>query len=155
MKKLLLLALLAASSLSACKKDKEDAKPKTKSEIIVDKKWRINAATASFTANGRPTTQDLLPFIDDCEKDNFTTYKGDKSFVDDNGPTKCDPTDSQTQNGTWDLSSDQSKILITYPGQSTETANLTELTGTTMVWEQEDTDPQVGNVKIKITFKPI
>lgn len=138
MKKLLLLALLAATSLTACKKDDEDPKPVSKAEQLVNKRWRISAYTMSTTVNGRLQTEDLLPKLPSYNRDDFTTYKADKSFVDDEGPTKEDRSDPQTTAGTWDLNFEQNKLYLTYSNDGTFGVELLELTNARMVWRFVD-----------------
>lgn len=139
MKKYVLLGLPAAGSVSACKKDSQPAAPKTKADLLVNKPWRASGATVSTTVNGKPQPQDVFAKLPACFKDHFSTYKADKSFVDDEGTTKCSTTDPQTTAGTWDFGSDQTKLYLTYPGQGTESVDVTQLTETTMVWSYVDT----------------
>ena len=150
MKKHFLYALVAASSLTACKKDDEPA-PKTKQEILADKQWRYSAITASYTLNGKTETDDIYATLKPYDKDNFTTYKADKNFVDDEGPTRESASDPQTRKGTWDLNYEQTKLYLTYDGSSPEAVEVTQLTDATMVWRFVD-DSQRVIVTYTITY---
>lgn len=155
MKKYVLLGLLAAGSVSACKKDSQPAAPKTKADLLVNKQWRASGITVSTTVNGKPQPpQDVFAKFPACFKDNFSTYKADKSFVDDEGATKCSTTDPQTTAGTWDINADQTKLYITYPSQGTESIDLTQLSETTMVWTYVDTSSSPAKT-IVLTYTPL
>jgi hypothetical protein len=154
MKKLLILALMAAGSLTACKKDSEPA-PKSKSEILVDKRWRISAATATATVQGKLVTQDVYDdVVDDCNKDDFTTYKANKTYTDDAGATACQQGDPQTQSGTWDVNSDQTKLFLTDANQGNITLDLTEVSNTKLVLSTTDAS-QGFPITINLTFTAI
>lgn len=133
MKKYLLLALLAASSLTACKKDKDTAPAKTKAELLVDKKWRLSALTGTYTDGGKLQTKDGYTTIPSYTKDDFYTFKADKTLTYDEGPTKQNTSAPQSYPGTWDLNSDQTKLYISPAGGSATAYDLTELTETTMI----------------------
>ena len=149
MKKHLLLALLAAGSLSACKKDKEAA-PKTKSEQLVNKRWKMSALTGTLTVNGKTQTIDAFGQVDACNKDDFTTYKTDKTYVDDAGATKC-TTEPQTDTGKWDVNSDQTKLFQTDSQQNNFTFDLVEVSDTKLVLSTVD-NSQGTPITVAATF---
>lgn len=152
MKKYFFLALLAVGSLTSCNKD-DDKKPTSKADQLVNKRWRITAYTVSATVNGRLQTEDLLPQFESYERDDFTTYKTDKSFVEDEGPTKRDRTDPQTYTGSWDLNLEQTKLYLTYPGEGTFGIDVPELTKDKMVWRFVD-DSDLPIQTYTITYAP-
>lgn len=152
MKNLLLPALLATTALTACEKD--EPKAKTKTDLLVGKRWRVSAALAFITVGGQAATQDVLPFQAACSKDDFVTFRADKTLTEDEGPTKCQTTDAQTRAGTWELSADQTKLTTTVTGRTAETGTLLELTETTLVVEQQRILPVLGAAKVKVTFTP-
>lgn len=152
MKRFLLLTLLAAGSLTACKKDKE-MPAKTKSEQLVNKRWRLSALTGTLTVNGKTQTIDGFAKYPACNKDDFTTYKTDKTYVDDAGATKCS-TEPQTETGKWDVNSDQTKLFLTDSQQNNTTFDLTEVSDAKLVVTTVD-NSQGTPVTIVGTFTAI
>jgi len=135
MKKLFLIAL-AVSSLSACKKDSENSPSKT--DLLTSKKWRITADTETSTTTitgSAPvtTTTNQYATTAACEKDNYTQFNNNKTLVLDEGASKCSSNDPQQTTGTWDLSSDQTKLTVGVSGTTgTNTLDVLELTASTL-----------------------
>jgi hypothetical protein len=135
MKKLFLFALVV-STLSACKKDSENSPSKT--DLLTSKKWRITAETetSTVTTTGSApitTTSNQYATTPACEKDNFTQFSTNKTFVEDEGASKCDPNDPQTTSGTWDLPGDQTKLIVGTSGvPGTNDFEVLELTSSTL-----------------------
>ena len=153
MKKLLLLAtgLLA---LAACKKNDDAAPSPSRTDLLTAKLWRVSAQTTTSTpTSGTPTTTDDYATQSACERDNFVKFNADKTLVVDEGPTKCSTYDPQTQSFTWALSADQTKLLVSSPGQTTpETDDIVELSATTLRFRTATTNSS-GTVKTQnVTF---
>ena len=116
-------------TLFACKKD---TVPPTKTELLTAHAWKITAAEG--TING--VKRDLFTTAPACEKDDIETFKTDKTYIGDQGATKCDPTDPQTEQGKWAFSTNETKLDITVidSGSSfTITYDVLELTADKMV----------------------
>ncbi|WP_303309444.1 hypothetical protein [Hymenobacter sp. BT730] len=131
----LFIALLLVGSFSACKKDNDDDKPKSKTELLTAKNWRMSAETYSYVDGGRTVTEDAYVDYEPCAKDDFEKYNTDKTLVYDQGPTKCDDTasDPQTQQVNWDFNSDQSKLILSDPGSALSLSfDIVELTASTL-----------------------
>ena len=118
------LLLLVAVSLGACKKDSEPApSAPTKTDLLLAKSWRLTGQTTTFSSsainNGTPVVTDTYAtsYPNACQRDNFLAFKANKTLIADEGPLKCSPTDPQTQPGTWDFNSDQTKLTLTDPNQ--------------------------------------
>lgn len=100
------IVILAFSFLYlwACKKDE-----KTTIEILASHPWKLSAATINpglvNPANGS-VISDLLAILGTCLSDNTYSFTSDGKYVEDEGPTKCDPTDPQTNSGDLNLSAD-------------------------------------------------
>jgi len=138
MKKLLLpiLGLVLLISISSCKKDEETTTPtpkKTNYELLVGKGWVVSSATSStpidWNDDGNRST-DIYAQMDACDKDDFTTYNVNNTYITDEGATKCDPGDPQTWSGIWLLSSDQTTL-----NQDGESAIIKGITETTLSLE--------------------
>ena len=105
----LTLATVASSLVFiSCKKDKEDPKPKTKTELLTTKNWRLSAVT--FVTG--TTTTDTYALLNTCEKDYFVKFNTNKSLLFDEGPAKCNPTSPQSTTGTWDLTVNDTKLTV-------------------------------------------
>ena len=119
MKKLSLLLLLAAT-IGGCKKDSETSPGKA--DLLVAKSWRISAQTSSFSSssinNGAVVVTDEYASSAACERDNFIKFSANKTLVADEGATRCSTSDPQTQSGTWDFNSDQTKLSLLDPSQA-------------------------------------
>ena len=135
-----MLIAMAAIVFAACKKEDDDNTPgtnKTKTEMITTGSW----ITYDMLLNG----VSFWGLTDPCSKDDFLIFKTGGVVVTDEGPTKCDPGDPQTTNGTWSLSSDEKKITL-----DGDVADITDLTDVNMVISMQDsTDFYVIKMKKK------
>jgi len=88
----------------SCSKDE-----KTTIEILNAHTWKLSAATISpgvtNPANGSLIT-DLLGFVGGCLSDNLYSFTLDGKYIEDEGPTKCNPADPQLSTNTLNLSAD-------------------------------------------------
>ncbi len=133
MKRLALSALALVALVSACKKDSTDTPtPSAKVALLVNKRWGLTALTAqqgSVTKDGYAT---LRP----CEKDDYLRFNDDRTAEANEGPLKCNTSDAQSQAGTWELISNETKLLLTTPLLGTGgagTPDIVELSSTRMV----------------------
>ncbi|UOQ50715.1 hypothetical protein [Hymenobacter cellulosivorans] len=126
MKKLIpLFGFSLSLMLSACKKDT----PVTKTDLLTAGAWRIVAMTANpgiRDANGVVVT-DLLALEPACFKDNLTRYEKPNTLTFDEGPTKCDPSSTQTTQHTWAFNADETVINAVISGDKVD-FTLLELT---------------------------
>lgn len=137
MKKLSLL-LLAALALGSCKKNDETAPTPaapSKTDLLTAKNWRVTAdKTTTTVGTTASTTTDEYAISRACERDNFIKFNTNKTASFDEGATKCDTSDPQTQSGSWDFNSDGTKLIITDPtsGSIALQQDILELTATTL-----------------------
>ena len=131
----LFLFVLGVAALGACKKNNETSPEASRTELLTAKSWRLAAAT--ITAGTSKT--DEFAASQACERDNFLKFNTNKSVVVDEGATRCDPSDAQTQTSTWDFNNDQTKLTIpVYAGLSIA-ADIVELSATTLHVRYTDT----------------
>lgn len=131
---LLFLAFSMAALISSCKKDDDNTSTPstgggstaaTKTEMLTAKNWKITAGTLGG--------QDIFSSSDECDKDDLHIFKTDGTYVNDEGATKCDPTDDQIiVTSTWKLIDNETKIEF-----DGETGTIKELTSTKMVLEAD------------------
>lgn len=125
----LLLLAAVAIALPACKKDDGAAKE----EILTSKSCWKQTKSESYDDTTKQWSDDT---IDDCDKDDCTSFKSDKTLTIDEGAVKCDPSDPQSTPGTWSLSSDGKTMTLTDTGLGiTLTGNVVELSDTKLVLE--------------------
>ncbi|GAA4002649.1 hypothetical protein GCM10022408_12610 [Hymenobacter fastidiosus] len=146
----LLLTTMASSLVfTSCKKDKEEPKPKTRTELLTARNWRISAAT--YTVG--PDIEDVYRSVPGCTKDDFTKFNTDKTTVFDEGPTRCSTSDPQSSKGAWDLTSGDNKLLIQESTTSTsgELYEIVELTESTLKIKQTDSSTPAETIAITFT----
>lgn len=135
MKKVFLLSLMALLVSTSCSKSDNNTSSTpsgntpttpapTKTELITDKNWVLTA----ITVNGK----DNLHTWRACQLDNIHRFNSDITYVLDEGPTKCNPSDPQiiTQFTTWEFLENETKIKFRGTIQK-----VVELTSTKLVLE--------------------
>ena len=76
-------------------------------------------------------TIDLYAAAAPCTRDNLLQFTAPSTFVYDEGPTKCDPSNPQTRLGTWKLDSDGKQLTVNEGGY-TSVYSIDELTATSL-----------------------
>lgn len=122
MKKItLMIAALAFLTVSSCKKedDKDNGgnttPTKTKTELLTAKAWKMTAMTINpgiTPIPGGPTITDFFSLLEACEKDDTQKFNTGGTGVIDEGATKCNPSDPQTENFPWAFASNETKIVV-------------------------------------------
>ncbi len=69
----------------------------------------------------------MFGFVENCNKDNFIKFNTNFSFVTDEGATKCDPTDPQTETDIWSFGPSESTIIMDGDSQKIENLDATQL----------------------------
>jgi hypothetical protein len=131
--------LLAAVllGLSSCKK----ADPPTNTELI-SKAWKY----ASFKATASGIVVDVMQQLQACKKDDIIRFKSDKSLTQEEGATKCLPTDPQViSTGTWAFSADEKSL--TYGGR---TATIVELTANSLRIQYQEAGPPAATIDLAL-----
>jgi len=93
------LIVMAASTLFACKKEKDNTPGCPVTMENLSGAYKLTALQYKASANAAPA--DYLAYMDDCEKDNILNLKSDGTYKEDDAGTVCD-TDEADQ-GTWQL----------------------------------------------------
>ena len=120
---------------TACKKDTVSVAPApTKTELLTNKNWVLSAQTVSpgYNAGGGTIITDLYGQKQACEKDDFIRFETPNVLKFDEGATKCSSSSPQTTTGTWVFNADQTIITVTPQGGMPQSANLLELTDTSL-----------------------
>lgn len=141
-KTVLALAVITIT-FSACKKD-EQITPKP--EPVPEKIATLSSGNwvlETMTINGN----DVINYMDDCERDDITTFKTNGTYITDEGATKCDPKDKQTKEGVWKFTDNYTKMVI----DNKDVTSVTLLTKERL--EIADTIYEDGNMDIlNMTF---
>lgn len=116
----IITVLAAASIIAACKKNDNPTnvapqKPTvtqtqltgsaTTSAAVTSRNWKVT----KVTVQGLDATH---TFFKSCELDNIYTLRSDFTLKMDEGATKCNDNDAQTQDGTWGLNSDNTFFYV-------------------------------------------
>ena len=161
MKYFTLTAALSGLLLFASCDKKEETKPstttpatKTKKELIVDGKWQMtDLAFVMKNGAGQDSLVNGWSIVDDCTKDDFMTFTADGKGVIDEGATKCDAADPQTENVTWELLNNETEVKVVTPDE-TQVLKIMELTATKAVYRQSFTQG-AQTMTVEQTFKNI
>ncbi|WP_162910812.1 hypothetical protein [Hymenobacter oligotrophus] len=140
-------ALALGLALVACKK--EDEKPKSKTELLTAKNWRITADKRTSVTNGQTTTTDAYASYPDCTKDDFYKYSTEYKVDMNAGATKCSATQAQSTVANWNFSSDETRLVITDPRSGLSiNSEVLELSATTLRLK----NTQSGGSSQELTF---
>ena len=143
------VAALMGVAVMGCSKKKEETPAPSKTELLTNKNWIISAQTVSPGINiGGTTVTDLYAQSAACDKDDFVRFETPNVFKQDEGATKCSPSDPQTLTGTWSYNADQTIITVTPQGSTASSANVQDLTATSLKLSQTQTS---GNVTYTFT----
>jgi len=110
-KNLLFLLLAAATVITSCSKDDDDnnggggTTPVTNTSKLCNKNWKIVSATAGGIDI---TNQAFGP----CDLDSYYRFSTNGTYLYDEGPTKCDTADPQTDSGTWSWAANETKLVL-------------------------------------------
>lgn len=102
---LLYAAALLLLAFSSCKKDEDSGVDK-----IVGV-WQITSSRSDVDGDG-----DLDDDLENCSRDDEFDFQKSGTLAFDEGATKCDPTDPQTETGAWALSTDEKTLTLTIDG---------------------------------------
>lgn len=147
----LTIALLVSFvfAFSSCEKDSnEEPESVSKTGLLTSEGWMFKSAVVTFPAPFG--TQDIFAQMDECEKDNIITFKTDKTVIEDEGATKCDPSDPQTlPGGTWAFTNGETELVL-----DGETFTITSLTSSELLIEYSEYDSTFqADITAKYGFK--
>jgi len=111
----------------ACKKDKGESK----TELLTSGSWKITAVVSDDDGNGSYETNEFASFPA-CFIDNIFTFKTNGQLELDEGLSKCDVMDPQTETATWQLTQNETYLKI-----DSDEWKLEELTASTLKWKEE------------------
>ena len=114
--------------LAAC--NKKDTAP-SKTELLTSGTWKLTAVVADEDGNGTYETDRFATFLT-CFTDNYYTFSSNGILELNEGPTKCNPADPQTETSTWQFTQNETYLKI-----DNDDYLLEELTASTLKWKEE------------------
>jgi hypothetical protein len=126
------LVILTVAVIAACKKDPAS----DRTPLLTSSGWTLTSDFINpgidIDADGH-TENELTNVLLPCEKDNLMIFRTNNTIDEDEGSTKCDPSDPQlVTTGTWRFYDNESKIIMGDTGHE-DTAQLVQLTKSTLV----------------------
>ena len=125
--------------LFACNKKDKVA---SKAELLTTGSWILTAAESDDDANGSYETDDFA-FFPPCFKDNFYTFHTNGEAEYNEGLSKCDVMDPQTDITTWSFTNNESSLVL-----DSDTYDVLVLSNTTLKLKQNFS----GGRSSRITF---
>lgn len=146
------IAILFLVTGISCSKNNDN--PPSKTALLTSSNWKLVAQTyhGDYDGDGTVDAVDYNMYADfeACEKDNFMKFNTDGSGIADEGPSKCDAADPQTETVEW-LFKENETILKIQQGFIALDFKILELTSSTLKLEFTDTITGSGD-KITETF---
>ncbi|MCF8275615.1 MAG: hypothetical protein K9J17_02685 [Flavobacteriales bacterium] len=135
-----ILGLVIITLFASCKRDP------TTTELLTDGSWNMKTLTInpSITINGVVIT-DYYNQLYDYDKDNILTFNTNGIVTSDEGPLKEFPSDPQTKQGNWLLSTSEDVITV-YLNDDTAVYELSAISESqlTLIYSQRDTATQIN-----------
>lgn len=124
MKKLffLIISIIILAVPACSKKDKTI----TKKDLLTSGIWRATAVMSDDDGDGTYETNDFIGF-EDCYTDNDWIFRTNGELELNEGATKCAPSDPQTFMTTWQLTNNETTLVINLDTYSVEELNSSTL----------------------------
>ena len=129
MKRMIRMACIVSISMisfTSCKKDE-----KTRMELMTAGNWKI---VSDQEKTGTGAWQENIQTYSACELDNYIKFSANNTFEFNEGPTKCDPMDDQSETAPWAFENNESSINI-----YGEVLGVEELSGSVLILTSSDT----------------
>jgi hypothetical protein len=112
--------------VSSCSKNDEPSASKAQ---MIARNWKQTDLLASQA--GTPAVSVFDTFFESCNKDDIWQFKSDGTYNVVEGASKCDAADPETvTTGTWQLTDNDTKIIIDDASEPAQTLNIIELNNT-------------------------
>ncbi len=98
----------------------------SKTQLLTTGSWNLTALVSDRDANGTYETDDYAGFSA-CYKDNFYTFRTNGDLESNEGPSKCSPTDPQTEINHWQLTNNETTLVV-----DADSNEVLELSNTTL-----------------------
>lgn len=135
-----MILFLGVLSFSSCNDDDdEDPTPPTKTELLTAKNWMVEGwnVEPAIDIDGNGTQENnLIPYIDACNLDDFFDFNSDGSYTIEEGASKCDPNDpSVVESGDWLWNSDNTRLIFEPNGEANREADVISIKSSEVIVE--------------------
>jgi hypothetical protein len=138
--------IMLTLATASCKKSSTPGK--SAAELLTQKVWLYQTSGIDADRNG---TIDTADDTDDCEKDNSFTFNTNGTGVMDEGATKCDSGDPQTENFNWVLTNNTQLTLT--GGTNTTMSGTVQTLSETALTVYQDVSFGGASFRVIIQFK--
>ncbi len=122
-------------TFNSCKKDEVALQETTHADLLTNGGWVMYMGTSTFGT----TTVDFYALMPACEKDDITFLQTDGKVLKDEGPSKCDPYDPQSEIiGSWRLVDNGTKLEFTDEDGEVSVMTIVSLTTDELILEQTE-----------------
>ena len=131
--KLCLVLIVVFSGVVSCTKSTTNPVTKSKTQYLTQAGWKLIKAELK---TGAGPWVDQTSTISPCDLDDIALFNANGSYEQNEGATKCSPTDPQIiETGTWVFLSNETQIKTTATGSSSsDTGVIEQLDDTTFVF---------------------
>ncbi|HEY7162317.1 MAG TPA: lipocalin family protein [Acidobacteriota bacterium] len=145
MKPIFIVAILFFSAFTACKKDSNNDKPKTNTDLLTQASWKFSNASASGFG-------DITSQIPDCYKDNSYTFSSTGQGAVDESTIVCSP--SSAGPFTWNFANNETQLHISTTLFQNGSSDFTiiSLSETNLVVSQTMTVAPLPPTTVTVTF---
>lgn len=127
------ILLFAASLLFgvACSKEEQPVTvPVTRAQLLA-RSWIQTDLLAAIPGGSQSSV--FTTVMTSCQRDNIWLFKSDGTYTITEGATKCNSTDPDTAtSGTWQLTENDTKIIVDDVSQAPQTFTINELTSSSL-----------------------
>jgi hypothetical protein len=122
------LSLIALFILfSSCSKDDDNTTAAASKSALLSRNWKQTDLLAGQVGSAEVSV--FNTFFESCNKDDIWQFKADGTYKVVEGASKCASTDPDTvTSGTWQLTENDTKIIIDDISEPAETLTIRELT---------------------------
>jgi hypothetical protein len=141
----------------SCQKDddNDDDDNKSRTELITSATWKYDNMMVDTDKDGDADSPVPSGYLESCETDNTLTLHTGGHGVLEEGSTKCDPSDPQSTDFTWELKDNETVLSTSSPifGSFSGDAKITVLTSSKLQLQKEITVPVLGSVNVILDLK--
>ncbi len=141
---------------SACQQGEDIINPPTAEEILSDSPWVYVAHTIEpGILQGTFVITDLYAQLDSCDQDDIYSFSSTGAFTLEQGDIRCTSNANQIiDNGTWQVSSDETTLSLDFSTLNDETFEISELERKQIILLRKYTDNGI-NFTETLTFDAI
>jgi hypothetical protein len=128
------LAFVGLAGLTSCEKDETTSlhRAATKTDVLTAKNWKVTDIKIADKSIFRTI------LVDSCAKDDLTKFNANKSVTFNEGTFKCEESSSQSRTGSWEFTTDETKLKVTDSDGSVLESPIRTLNTTTLIITDPD-----------------